>query len=254
MTRTDPLTPAAPLLIPTISGCAVVSTIAHVGVLPSQPAPPSRDTKPGLRRVSTAGVAKKTTETPASKYPDFPASPEVLEISDRITERNRQFVALKGALETDKAELGKVHVLPWFLQHFHGKSDVPSSVLVRGAKGITRVTVKDAYPKLPIENDAKLLPILGEDLLNECFRQRLGFELDGDKVPQDRLQEFVDKLKAVCAEFACEDALAVKDLLVPVDNFKALRFTRLTVAQNLQLEQLTEKGFTQVAISPDAKA
>ena len=115
----------------------------------------------GLKKVSLGGIAKKESDT-SNKYPVFPdETGAVGELAARIAERQEQFEALKSSLETDKAELARVHIRPWYLRHFHRKTDVPSSVLVNwkttpaegetqpAASGTVRVTVKEQVLHLP---------------------------------------------------------------------------------------------------------
>jgi hypothetical protein len=67
-------------------------------------------------------------------YPVFPdPSKAAAELAGRIAERSEQFEALKSALETDKAELVRVHIRPWYFTHYHRKTEAPSSVLVNWA-------------------------------------------------------------------------------------------------------------------------
>ena len=87
-------------------------------------------TRPGLKKVSLGAIAKKENDT-TNKYPVYPdAAGTAGLLAARIAERQEQFDALKSSLETDKAELSRVLIRPWYLQHFHRKTDVPSSVLV----------------------------------------------------------------------------------------------------------------------------
>src|SRR6266498_1130889 len=97
-------------------------------------AQPAAQTQPaakaGVKKVSLTGIAKKK-EDSSSKYPVYPDEEgKAAEIAARIAERQDQFDALKSALETDKEELGRVMIRPWYLQHFHRKTDAASSVLV----------------------------------------------------------------------------------------------------------------------------
>src|SRR5579863_706355 len=117
-TRHDPL--AAPALAPQPKPEATPATT---------PAPACG----GLKKVQLGGIAKKKDAT-SDKYPVYPdADGAAGELAARIADRQEQFDALKSSLETDKAELSRVMIRPWYLRHFHGKSDVPSSVLVRWA-------------------------------------------------------------------------------------------------------------------------
>jgi hypothetical protein len=243
-TRHDPL-----------SSVAVLTATLTPPVQTSAPAAPARK---GLKRVSLGGIAKKETDSTATKYPTFPDDKgEAGELAARIASRSEMFDALKSALETDKAELARVHIRPWYLAHYHRKTDVPSSVLVNwktdaeegkpAAAGAVRVTVKEQY--YAFANEDAFVPVLGEDLVAKYFRQAFELKVDGDKLPSDKAGELVEKLQALMAEYGCADALEAKECVVPVENFKALRFAELDLAQSLALENVGDKGLTQCSVS-----
>jgi hypothetical protein len=220
----------------------------------TQPAAP----KAGLKKLNLGGIAKKKEEGKTA-YPVFPDPDGVAaEIAARIAARSEEFDALKSALETYKAELARIHVRPWYLGHFHRKTEVPSSVLVNyivpadpqaktpETKGTVRVTVKEQYCAFP--NEDPFIPILG-DRVSKYFRQSFELKIDGDKLPADRASDLVEKIQQLFAEYDCADALEAKECVVPVDNFKALRFAELELAESLALENVGDKGLTQCSVS-----
>jgi hypothetical protein len=236
-----------------------LSAVATATAEPPKPVQASAIAAPrkGLKKVSLGGIAKKESDT-TNKYPTFPdESGNVGELAARIAQRQEQFDALKSALETDKAELARVHIRPWYLQHFHRKADVPSSVLVKwqtpeaegipAASGTVRVTVKEQYYSFP--NEDPFIPILGEEGVAKYFRQAFELKVKGDKLPADKAGELVEKVQALFAEYGCSDALEAKEAIVPVDNFKALRFGELELAQSLALENVGDKGLTECSVS-----
>jgi hypothetical protein len=223
----------------------------------TNPGPAVVQTAPrtGLKKVSLGGIAKKKEDT-TNKYPAFP-DPEgkAAEIAARIVERQDQFDALESALKTDKEELGRVFIRPWYLEHFHRKTDVPSSVLVNchiaGEDGkkearTVRVTVKEQYYSFPSEDP--FLAILG-DKTGDFFRQSFELKIAGDKLPADKSAELVEKIQQLFAQYDCADALEAKECIVPVENFKARRLAELDLAQSLALEGVGDKGLTMVTVS-----
>jgi hypothetical protein len=235
---------------------AVATATAESTTTTLQTSAPAASHK-GLKKVSLGGIAKKESDT-SNKYPVFPdETGAATELAARIAERQEQYEALKSGLETDKAELARVHIRPWYLRHFHRKTDVPSSVLVnwRGEpvegqpipSGTVRVTVKEQYYSFP--NEDAFLPVLGEDLVAKNFRQAFEIKIKGDKLPSDKAGELVQKVQALFAEYGCTDALESKECVVPVENFKALRFAEMDLAQSLALENVGEKGLTECSVS-----
>ena len=215
--------------------------------------------KAGLKKVSLGGIAKKKGDT-SNKYPIYPDEDgKAGEIAARIAERQEQFDALESALETDKAELGRILIRPWYFQHFHRRTEVPSSVLVnyvipadpncagsQARPGVVRVTVKEQYYAFPSED--VFIPILGNKT-QQFFRQCFELKIKGDKLPSDKAGELVEKIQQLFAEHDCSDALEAKENILPVENFKAKRLAELDLAQSLALETVGEKGLTYVSVS-----
>jgi hypothetical protein len=246
-TRHDPLS--------AVATAPVASAESAPATLPTAaPAAPRK----GLKKVSLGGIAKKESDS-SNKYPVFPDETGAAgELAARIAQRQEEFEALQGALQTDKAELARVYIRPWYLRHFHRKADVPSSVLVPwksdpaadgqpAATGTVRVTVKEQYYSFPSEE--AFIPILGEELVAKYFRQAFELKIKGDKLPTDKAGELVEKVQALFAEYGCTDALEAKECVVPVENFKALRFAEMDLAQSLALENVGDKGLTECSVS-----
>jgi hypothetical protein len=218
-------------------GTAVSEPPAAPASTPANQAPGSSQVaaSPGaLKKVSFGKIARKD-ETTKTAYPVFPDEQgKASEIAARILERTEQFEALKGALETDKAEL-KFMVSPHYFVVNHGRHEVPSSVSVASPQGEVLVTFQNRYSLLPDETG--LLPVLGERT-DEFFRQSFELKIKGDKLPADKTQELMDRLQSLFAEFGATDALEVKEGIKPVAEFHAARHLQLTPEQNLALEQV----------------
>src|ERR1700735_1012656 len=106
--------PAPPAASPTPANTAP-------GSGPTMAAPPG-----ALKKVSFGGIATKKDDTKTA-YPVFPPDAKSQELAARILYRTELFEALKGALETDKAEL-KFLVAPYYFKANHKRHEVPSSV------------------------------------------------------------------------------------------------------------------------------
>ena len=188
----------------------------------------------GLKRVSFGSIAKKKEETKTA-YPVLPdAEGKAAEIAERILERTEQFEALKGALETDKAEL-KFMVAPHYFAVNHGRHEVPSSVAVNSPRGEVLVTFQNRYSQLPDESG--LMPVLGERV-GDFFRQSFELKIKGDKLPEASTQDLMNELQALFAKYNCADALELKEGIKPVEQFHAARHLQLTPEQNLAIEQV----------------
>jgi hypothetical protein len=250
-TRHDPL--GASTLVAEAKS-STINPQPQAGPIPGEPRSAAAP-RAGLKKVSLGGIARKKDDAKYPVYPDEDGT--AAELAARIAERQEHFDALKSALETDKAELARVKIRPWYLRHFHRKADVPSSVLVNWTAkgevdgipdrtGTVRVTVKEQYYSFPTEDP--FIPILG-DQVEKYFRQAFELKIDGDKLPSDKAGELVEQVQQLFDQYGCRDALQAKECIVPVENFKALRFSEMDLAQSLALENVGDKGLTECSVS-----
>ncbi|HUE37663.1 MAG TPA: hypothetical protein VMO20_09750 [Candidatus Acidoferrum sp.] len=218
-----------------IAGAAAASSAA----VAESPPPPKAESKPqGLKKVSFGNITKKT-ESAKTAYPVMPDTRDSALLAARILKRTEEFEALKGALETDKAEL-KMLAAPHYFTVNHGRHEVPSSVAVNAKDedgkviGEVLVTFQNRYSMLP--DEAGVEPILGERT-GEFFRQSFELKIKGDKLPEDKTQELMDELQALFTKYNATDAIEVKEGVKPTKEFHDARHLELSVEQNLQLEQ-----------------
>lgn len=220
-------------------GAAAAPPAAVADPPPSDKAKPKVAAPPGaLKKVSFGNIAKKT-EPAKTAYPLMPETRDSAALAARILKRTEEFEALKGALETDKAEL-KMLAAPHYFTANHGRHEVPSSVAVHAKDedgkviGEVLVTFQNRYPMLP--DEAAVAPILGERT-GEFFRQSFELKIKGDKLPEDRTQELMDELQELFNKYNATDAIEVREGVKPTKEFHEARHLELSVEQNLQLEQ-----------------
>jgi hypothetical protein len=119
--------------------------------------------------------------------------------------------------------------------------------------------VKEQYYAFPCDTEP-FTAILGEELVGDYFRQAFELKVKGDRLPTEsagdpenpdktKADMLVERVKALFAEFGCSDALESKECIVPVENFKTLRLTNLSLEQSLALERVGDKGLTQCSVS-----
>jgi len=228
-----------------------IGAVAASSVATVEPPPPTTDgranpqptvtgaARTGVKKVTFgAGIAKKT-ESAKTAYPVMPETRDSAALAARILKRTEEFEALKGALETDKAEL-KMLATPHYFTVNHGRHEAPSSIAVAAKDddgktiGEVLVTFQNRYSLLPDESG--VLPILGERT-GEYFRQCFELKIQGDKLPEDRTQELMDELQALFAKYNATDAIEVKEGVKPVKEFHAARHLQFSVEQNLALDQ-----------------
>ncbi|HEV2327630.1 MAG TPA: hypothetical protein VGY56_02450 [Verrucomicrobiae bacterium] len=212
---------------------------APPAVVAEPPTPPKVAAPRGaLKKVSFGNITKKT-ESAKTAYPVMPDTRDSAALAARILKRTEEFEQLKGALETDKAEL-KMLAAPHYFNVNHGRHEVPSSVAVHAKDeegkfvGEVLVTFQNRYSMLPDESAVQ--PILGE-LTEKFFRQSFELKIKGDKLPEDKTQELMDELQALFNKYNATDAIEVTEGVKPTKDFHEARHLDLSVEQNLQLEQ-----------------
>lgn len=221
-----------------IASATAASTAAVAEPPPPQSADKSSTPKGGLKKVSFGSITKKT-ESAKTAYPVMPDTRDSAALAARILKRTEEFEQLKGALETDKAEL-KLLAAPHYFTVNHGRHEVPSSVAVHAKDeegkfiGEVLVTFQNRYSMLP--DEAGIQPILG-DLTEKFFRQSFELKIKGDKLPEDQTQELMDELQALFNKYNATDAIEVTEGVKPTKEFHEARHLDLSVEQNLQLEQ-----------------
>lgn len=124
---------------------------------------------------------------------------------------------------------------PWFFEEFQGKRDAPSSVVVRGKGGMElTIAFKNDYRKAT-DIDA-LTPIIGAELTDAYFKQKVGVTIDMDKVPVKKQQEVVDALVQLGIDHGVADAIEVAAKWKPTTEWHSARM-ELPTELNTAIEQ-----------------
>ncbi len=191
---------------------------------------------PKLKKLSFGKIATAKADT-KTQYPVLPSSVQgASELAGRVMEQSAQFEALKGALETNKAEL-KFMVLPYWFRASRGKLDVPSSMVVKTPSNEeVLVTFPNKYGK--IESEEAVAGVIGAANVEQFFTQAFSLTISGDKLPVDAAQEIINELQVLFAKHNCTDALEVKASIKPTADFHAKRHTALSEEQNRALDQV----------------
>jgi hypothetical protein len=187
-----------------------------------------------LRKIRFGAISKKK-ESGKADVPVIPdPNGQLAVLAARIIERHSQVESLGGELDLDKAEL-KTLITPFYFRHCSGKIDIPSSIAVRSPGGHVTVVFQNRYAKL--ESEEPLVPVLGANA-NKYFRQAFTLEIDGDKLPSERVQGLIDELQELFSKHDATEALKVRDSIKSVPEFHTIRHTVLRPEQNLALDQV----------------
>jgi hypothetical protein len=211
------------------------------------PAPaPAASPAPAIKKLNLTGFAKKKDSGATSEYPAFPdPTGKAAETAAAIRSMQEEFEALEGSLKAHKKFLIDL-TAPFHFTNSSGKAEPAKAVVVeaglRKEDGTlemlgtrVRVDFKHKYPTL--EDESVLVPVLGE-AVGAFFRQKFALTIDGDKLPNDKVDDLLAKLQRLFAEFNATDALTVKAGFAPVDDFHVKRHTVFTPEQNLELQKV----------------
>jgi hypothetical protein len=186
--------------------------------------------KPGIRKLNIGAVAAK----PASTKTAYPVladtTGDIAKLAGDILDESAELEALEGSIGAKKGELRSLALAQYFPLH-RGKGEIPTSLIALSADG-REVTVqfKNSYKVMP--DESAVAPILGDERTARFLRQKIGFKIEGDKIPEDALEPIYEGLVALFAEHRAQVALTGTQGIVPTKDFHTLRHTQLTEDEN----------------------
>lgn len=208
--------------------------------MPALATPPAATAAPapakGLKKVNLGGIATAKPDKGKTAYPALP-DPDgqaALLVADILDETD-QLDALQASLDVKKAELSG-RAMNFYFEHLHGKHDIPSSVEARNGARSVLVSFQNRYKQ--ISDEAPVLELLGEERTAQFFRQSFELKIDGDLIPEDKVETLITALQELFMEHNAASALSAKSVIKPTKDFHAARHTALTVAENLSLQKL----------------
>lgn len=146
-----------------------------------------------------------------------------------------QFIQYDQAADVAKnqAEGLKAVILPavrreWLTQN-HGRPEPVASIVIPvGEEGGLQVSFSAAWS--PKGRALETMP-------PELVRQRVEISIDGDKLPDSSVREFITRLLQLAQEMGVVSAISSKTVTVPIAAFGTLRHQKLTPEANIALEE-----------------
>lgn len=218
------------------------ATVPQLTVLPSPAAPAPEAAAPKRRKkLDLGGVAATTSTTTATKvYPRAELTDEQREMVSLLLVQTQQFKALEGTIESMKKDVNAL-VLPQWFKVAQGNLEPPSSIIVPGKgsdEGMLVVagdtggrytgTAEEAYVD-------KLAEVVGEELFDTTFTEKVTFKMEIDKVAEDQQQPLIHALLKVCAEHGASHAVTAKTLTTFQPLARKARYQMFTLEQNLAI-------------------
>lgn len=167
--------------------------------------------------------------TPATQAGEITlTTPKAAEIAATFLRAKTEEEATKARLDVACEDLRTVARRAYF-EGNHGRHDPESSVYIPAAGGGTaRVTFMAVWRS---ESGVDLIPA---DLRCEAVRGRIAF----DQIPSDKAPAFLQGVLQLAHSLGLDDAVKISGGLRPVPSFNLLRHTRLSVQENMHLEDV----------------
>jgi len=189
-----------------------------------------------IAKINLSGIGAKPSAGKSKSYPSLPSDTDTQSLVSEYLEAASEMDALKGDMELKRSELVK-KAQGFFFDHYHGKTDVESSVEAKSASGDgLLITFSSRYKS--VQDETCITNIIGPDRAEKFFYQAFEIKIDGDKIPLDKTTELLGKLVALFDSYKAADALTQKAVIKPSPEFHTARHTALSVAENRQLDEV----------------
>jgi hypothetical protein len=184
---------------------------------------------------------------------------------------SKQIETLEGQLK-DAEGIIKERGLRWFFEAHEGKSDIPSSIKVKGSENdAVLLSITSRYTQITVDTKNadridKIRKIL-DDQYDECIDSKFALAIDGSNIPEENREGFLNALVAVSKVFChapvekqeqdefldvlnstvdmgydhsdgeATNAITAKQTVLPNAGFHKARHKLLTPAKNVKLHE-----------------
>jgi hypothetical protein len=204
----------------------VVSNQPQFHVLPPPTAAPAKPAIKGLKLGGIKAAAAKGEEKARILNP----SPELIATLTQFIDLKPKLTALEGTVKSLSGQAGALAKPEWF-RFFHGRA-ADSSMVVSVAGRDVNLIFQARYAS---KADADALAALG---VGEHFALRTTLQIDMEKMPEEKQQEFVDAIVALAEEHGVSEALTAKQALAPKAGVHAQRHILFTPEQNMKIDEI----------------
>lgn len=214
--------------------------------MPATTTAPAPAAAKGLRKINLGGIAQSAAKEKKGKtYPVLPdPDGQAADLVVSILEKSAQLEAIEGSLKIEKAELIALCKPHWFRHHHEGGAPA-SSVEVRAeiedektkqkTQKAARVTFTSRYYGTA---DEDALANAAGDRLDRFFKQSFELKIDGDLIPDEKVEAVIGELQELFARHGVSGALSAKAVFVPKEDFHTNRHTAFTPDENMALDRV----------------
>lgn len=201
------------------------------------PTPPPRQTVPTTDPLAFLdGMAEAK---PKGKGKEYPLLPDPDGRAAKMAARSIDLAGAKEQLDTNNKLLAEL-VLPFWIKHWHGKTDFESGVKVQTDTGAAVLVICQSRVK-KMEGEKALDPVRSlfrrndRDLVPDLFHWGFSIKIDGNEIPPEVAPALVKELKELFAKHGANKALTTEKEYKPYPSFFTQRHVLFTPEQNLAI-------------------
>jgi hypothetical protein len=194
---------------------------------------------------SALAASIKSPSKAKTEKPSLPVAPAIVDV---LAAQLDEVEALEGSIASIKAELVEDLFTKWLdlnaASHSHN-----GTVVLKGDERDIQMTFKSAFTKVPADKASDIVEAVGKKAFSEFFRQKVEAKINFDAVPESKQQQLFNGIANLLNDLEVTNCLTLSDVIVPVDGFNEVRASKLSKAQNENLEkvQKTIVSFRRVA-------
>lgn len=200
---------------------------------------------PSRSKLQFGKIASKKAE--ASKYPVVPDElGKLKELAKSLREIRAKKAAILGADAVTSGALAKM-ILPFYWQHYQGKSVIESSVEIDAGDDNRILAMLGSKFSIPKDGDKRpdldaffkrALATIG-DRYKLFFRDGFIVKVDGDKIPAEKQQDFLNGINDLCIKMGIDPSCVEGEPTIKhTEEFKIKRHSMLTPVENAALNAI----------------
>ena len=182
---------------------------------------------------------KAAPKTEKKEYPelDDPTGEMAMAVDELVT-LNKKVESLSAQMSAIEQNL-KETAIRQFFEQYHGHTDIPSSMKVRGFAEKIMLSFTSRYKEIAVDDKETVTQI--KAVLNgnakRVLQERFAIKIDGDKVPEHIAQDLCDELVQLFDKYVCTDALSLKQTYGVTKGFHTERHKLLSPTENNRLNE-----------------
>jgi len=153
---------------------------------------------------------------------------------DALVHNSVTIETLTKAVDDAKEQLTGL-ARPYWFEHNNGKSEIFSSVKIKGNKEAVMITFKNQYKAI---DEGLVKEVFPRELQEKLFLNCFEVKIDGSLIPELKAQAVVDDLNKLMVKHGIEGAISFSQKIKPKAEFHESRHSLFDTSTNLQLQEI----------------